>query len=629
MLCAKARRLLLLRGCCLLGATISFFAAIREMPLADAVAITFIEPVILLIFSALILRERVRASRVCAALVGFGAVMLIVKPGAASFRPAGLIALLAAGFFSLYLLFTRQLQIVQDPPSPLLLLAYQCVPGSVLLCAALPFVWSPFESPVHLLLGASMGLIGAMSHGCLILAFSLSEASFLAPLLYAELIMQGVLGFVIWGDVPDIFALAGMLIIIAVGVFLGLTESKSAQAHVNGDAKTGTRTSELADASAIPDMTRPRATRSTAGLAAVFIGSCLFAAQNLCVKEALSLGASALEMTTARGVVMILCGLPFAIWRWRQNTRFPYEVHGPASSRWLGKWLVARVLFGWISMAWQHMALEHVPLGDAAAIVWTAPLWTAILGWIFLREAMGTMEMLAACSVVLGVVIISRPDFVRAALSAAQVGPPDTIGMVLCVGSSLTAACAIVSIRRLAQVVHWTVPLISHGLGQACLSPLLAAALGDVRFALPTRGVLGYMAACGLFAFVGQVCVTRGMEAARAGPASALLTSEVLMSFVFQAAAGRDAVHITSAVGATLIILSVSAMVVAQKQGRPAAPSEDSTALRCRGETCADPTADWVPGSYGGPIAEMPCPAVSLEVCTNPYNGPPVDGTRK
>ena len=59
-------------------------------------------------------------------------------------------------------------------------------------------------------------------------------------------------------------------------------------------------------------------------------------------------------------------------------------------------------------MAWQHMALEHMPLGDVAAIAWTAPLFTALLSWLTLGEKMGPVEMIAACSIVVGVVYVSR-----------------------------------------------------------------------------------------------------------------------------------------------------------------------------------------------------------------------------
>ena len=227
LLRAPRPHLLLLRGCFLVGATIFFFTAIHYMPLADAIAITFIEPIVLLILSAAFLRERVPPRRWVVAAIGFGAVMLIVKPGGAAFHPASLSAMLASVFFSMYLLSTRALQLGRHPPPTLVMLAYQSLPGAIGLGLALPATWSPLTSTVQMALGLSMGAIGACSHALLILAFEACEASFLAPLLYSEIIMQAVLGYAIWGDVPDALAIIGVVIIICAGCYLGSTESRA------------------------------------------------------------------------------------------------------------------------------------------------------------------------------------------------------------------------------------------------------------------------------------------------------------------------------------------------------------------------------------------------------------------
>ena len=224
----QQHKLLLLRGVFLLGATFGFFAAVRYIPLADAVAITFIEPVLLLILSALFLNERASLDRWIASAVGFGAVMLIVKPGASTFQPASLLALLASLFFALYLLSTRFLLKLPEPPPPLVLLGYQCLPGALLLAMVVPFIWVPFASPLQLVLGMCMGGIGACSHMLLILAFDAADASYLAPLLYTEILMQAVLGWLIFGDFPDYLALCGMVLIIAVGIYLAVAPSTTA-----------------------------------------------------------------------------------------------------------------------------------------------------------------------------------------------------------------------------------------------------------------------------------------------------------------------------------------------------------------------------------------------------------------
>ena len=223
--------LLLCRGGCILGATICFYGAIQHMPLANAIAITFTEPMILLVLSAVLLHERVRPTRWLAGLVGFAAVLLVVKPGTSGFQPASLLALLASLFFSLYLLVTRGLLVGTRPLSKLLLLAYQAVPGAVGLAAAMPALWSPLASAFEVSLGLSMGMVGACSHALLILAFAECEASFLAPLFYTEILMQATLGYAFWGDVPDALAVLGIAIIIGVGTYLGATEEAKEEAE--------------------------------------------------------------------------------------------------------------------------------------------------------------------------------------------------------------------------------------------------------------------------------------------------------------------------------------------------------------------------------------------------------------
>ena len=239
--------------------------------------------------------------------------------------------------------------------------------------------------------------------------------------------------------------------------------------------------------------------RSLIGLGLVFLGGACFAAQNNFVASAIANGVSALEMTCSRGIIMFLCGLPFGIHESRKNARYPLSTAKSASCRFLATGFVMRAGFGWISMAWQHMALEHLALGDVAALCWTAPLFTALLGWATLGEKMGHIELAAAFSIVIGVSFVSRSPIVMTALGFANgaVQSPDGVGLTLCAGAALTIACTICTIRRMAPMVHWTSLLLVHGLGQAVLSPVLAVSLG-VPIVAPSRDVIGDIIGCGL-----------------------------------------------------------------------------------------------------------------------------------
>ena len=196
------------RGLFLLLATGCFFAAIAFIPLADAIAIIFFDAVIVVALAPWVLRERVPPNRWAAAAIGFVAVLLIMRPGLAGFHWASLLALAAALFWALYFLSTRML--TGETP-PLVMLGWQSVAGFVLMTLLLPWFWvtPSFEDLL------------------LIRAFDYAEASLLAPLRYMEIIMQVLLGYWLFGDLPDLLAWVGIGLIVGVGVYLSRIQAKS------------------------------------------------------------------------------------------------------------------------------------------------------------------------------------------------------------------------------------------------------------------------------------------------------------------------------------------------------------------------------------------------------------------
>jgi len=206
------------RGLLLLGCTACFWAAIKFIPLADAIAIIFFDAVIVVGLSAFILKEKVPINRWFASGLGLIGVLMIVRPGFEEFHWASLLALAASTFFALYILSTRFLA---GKAPPLVTLSYQSVGGFVVMTAIVPFVWvTPTQTDFILMI--ALALIGAVGHLLLIRAFEFSEASLLAPYLYTEIIMQAVLGYWLFGDLPDTWAWIGILLIIGVGVFLSI-----------------------------------------------------------------------------------------------------------------------------------------------------------------------------------------------------------------------------------------------------------------------------------------------------------------------------------------------------------------------------------------------------------------------
>ena len=210
------------RGLCLMFATILFFAAIRTIPLADAIALIFFDAVIIVLLSAVLLKERVPLGRLIAAVIGLGGALLIVQPGFGNFQWESLFALAAAFFWALYFLLTRHLS---GNTPPLVMLAWQGVGGFVVMSALVPFIWVT-PTPIDFAMMVALGLIGAGANLLLIRAFQYAEASLLAPFLYTEIVMQVLLGYWLFGDIPNRWAIAGITLIIGVGIYLSLSLGK-------------------------------------------------------------------------------------------------------------------------------------------------------------------------------------------------------------------------------------------------------------------------------------------------------------------------------------------------------------------------------------------------------------------
>jgi drug/metabolite transporter (DMT)-like permease len=210
----------ILRGGLLLGSTMLFFAAIALMPLADALALVFVAPLIVTALSPWILGEKVGPRRYTAVAVGFLGVLIIIRPGAGVFDLGALLALCAGSVFAFYLLATRRL----SGSSPALVtLAFTALLGALIMTALLPFHWRT-PDPADFALMASMGLIAAIGHLCVIRAYEWGEASLLAPFSYSEIVTMTLVGYIFFGDFPDSWTWVGIAVVTTSGVYISLRE---------------------------------------------------------------------------------------------------------------------------------------------------------------------------------------------------------------------------------------------------------------------------------------------------------------------------------------------------------------------------------------------------------------------
>ena len=222
----------ILRGMIMGLAAMLFFTAIKYMPLADAIAVFFVEPLIVMLMSSVFLGEKVGWRRVTAAVIGFGGAIIVIRPSYELFGAVSLLPLCTAFLFSIYLILTRISGSNQEP----LVMQFYAGIGGVLLCGAVLTVGTPLGSEDFglslpttsqawsLLLG--IGLFAVASHLLIVIAFTMAPASILAPFQYVEIVSATILGYVIFNDFPASIQWLGIMIIIGSGVYIFLREQK-------------------------------------------------------------------------------------------------------------------------------------------------------------------------------------------------------------------------------------------------------------------------------------------------------------------------------------------------------------------------------------------------------------------
>ena len=206
----------------LLGISLMFLA-LRHIPLADAIAIAYVMPFILLLLGWFFLGEVVGAKRLSACAVGFAGTLMVMQP---SFAAVGLPALLPLGVavvFALFMIVTRPIARQIDP------LTLQGVTGLVacaILALSLPAMWtigmpgSAFVTPSgeDWSLLFLLGFLGTVAHVLLTWSLRYAPASTLAPVQYLEIPFAAMIGFLMFGDFPNGLALAGIVVTIAAGL---------------------------------------------------------------------------------------------------------------------------------------------------------------------------------------------------------------------------------------------------------------------------------------------------------------------------------------------------------------------------------------------------------------------------
>ena len=217
--------LITFRAILLILSTYSFVAAVVVMPIADALAIVFVEPFVLLIFGHLIFGDQVGPRRIIASFVGFFGALLVIQPSLSAFGSVALYPLATAFLFAGYMLVTRAISSHMHPVTQQL---HTSIAGSVICLAVM--IWADGTGmytldPVMPLGWAWVWLFGvgfwaAASHMCMTLALKFAPATTLAPIHYLEIVSAVGLGYFVFGDFPNRMTWVGIVVIVASGLYI-------------------------------------------------------------------------------------------------------------------------------------------------------------------------------------------------------------------------------------------------------------------------------------------------------------------------------------------------------------------------------------------------------------------------
>jgi drug/metabolite transporter (DMT)-like permease len=200
----------------------SFFAIIF-IPLAITAAITSMAPLMVVPMSWLVLGERTTTARMVALAVGFAGVLILIRPGTELFHWASLLSVVSAFGYATYQVLTRKVAGI-DPPETSTI--YSSVVGGIGMFAVLPFVWRTPETLRDILYFCSLGVIGALGHYLVARALTNAPANIVSPFQYMQLIGSVIVGYVFFGDFPDLLTWIGAATIVGSGLFIGWSQAR-------------------------------------------------------------------------------------------------------------------------------------------------------------------------------------------------------------------------------------------------------------------------------------------------------------------------------------------------------------------------------------------------------------------
>ncbi|MEP5730890.1 MAG: DMT family transporter [Sulfitobacter sp.] len=212
------------RGLLAVTSAVCFIFAVKFVPLADAVAISFVAPFLVTAMGALFLGETVGPRRWAAVLVGFCGALIVIRPGMGVMHPAGFLVIVAATAFAARQVLSRHL--AKDDRT-VTTVAYTALVSTVVLTLPLPLFWKTPEVGLQWALLFGMAVFAALGELLIIKSLEIAHASVLAPVHYSLLIWGTFWGWLVFDQLPDIWTWVGAGVIVATGLYIIRREQRT------------------------------------------------------------------------------------------------------------------------------------------------------------------------------------------------------------------------------------------------------------------------------------------------------------------------------------------------------------------------------------------------------------------
>jgi len=216
-------KLQIVRGLFAAVSATCFIFAIRYVPLADVVAVTFVTPFLVTALGALVLKEKVGPRRWIAVSLGFLGTLVIIRPGFGVFHPAIFLTLVAALAFASRQIISRPIGKI-DPT--LTTLAYTATTALCVLSVPVVFVWVTPTLTQHLVLFIVLAIFSGAGEFLIIRALEVAEAVVVTPMHYTLIVYSTILGYLVFSELPDFWTFTGTGIVIGSGLYILYNERR-------------------------------------------------------------------------------------------------------------------------------------------------------------------------------------------------------------------------------------------------------------------------------------------------------------------------------------------------------------------------------------------------------------------